>query len=135
MKPRWLILALSVICLLVLAPSAALSQRATLNAGCGTAMIDGRVGAAEWANATRLALYGEERNENEDQSLEGPPSVAVGPSQDGEFYETGTAYFMHDGRFLYVGVELEDAEGYVPDTGPYFDLWMTFAFEDEPAGM
>jgi hypothetical protein len=135
MKPRWLILALSVICLMVLAPSAALSQRATLNAGCGTATIAGRVGAAEWANAATLTMYGEERNDNENKGLDGAPSVAVGPSQDGDFYETGTAYFMHDGRFLYVGVRLEDVEGYVPEDGIYFDLWMTFAFEDEPAGM
>ena len=54
MKPRWLLLAVSLICLLVLAPaSAALSANGIL-LGCGEAKIDGKLGTAEWAPATPL---------------------------------------------------------------------------------
>jgi hypothetical protein len=58
MKPRWLLLAVSVICLLVLAPAAALSQEATLHLGCGSPTIDGRVDATEWANAATVTIWG-----------------------------------------------------------------------------
>lgn len=51
MKHRWLLLLASVLCLLVLFPAAALSQGPTVNAGCGTATIDGVVGLGEWAPA------------------------------------------------------------------------------------
>jgi len=41
---------------------------------------------------------------------------------------------MNDERYLYLGAALPDAEGDVPDNPPYYDLFMVFAFEDEPAG-
>jgi len=50
-------------------------------------------------------------------------------------HETGTAYFLHDEDNLYVGVVLEDPHDYEPDNPTYYDLWLNFAFEDEPAGM
>jgi hypothetical protein len=52
MKHSWLLLMASVLCLLVLFPATALSQGPTVNAGCGTATIDGVVGLGEWAPAT-----------------------------------------------------------------------------------
>ena len=129
MKPRWLLLAVSVICLMVLAPATVLSQRPTLNLGCGTPTIDGRVGSEEWANAATLTLWGGDFEP--DGAQEG-----VRFSQNNHvIQEMGTAYFLHDGNNLYVGAMLVDAEDELPDNGPYFDLWMTFAFEDEPAGM
>jgi len=127
MKARWLFLGVSVICLLVLFPVAALSQAATIDAGCGTATIDGRVGSAEWANAADLPLI--QYFDSED--AEGRPQIEeISPSQ----AETGTAYFMNDERYLYVGAVLPDAENDVPNNPPFFDVFMTFAFEDEPAG-
>jgi hypothetical protein len=127
MKARWLLLGVSVICLLVLFPAAALSQAARIDAGCGTATIDGRVGAAEWANAAELPLV----EYLVDSSAEGRPQMeGVAPSQ----ARVGTAYFMNDGRYLYVGAVMPDAGNDVLDNPPYHDVAMTLAFEDEPAG-
>jgi hypothetical protein len=47
MKPRWLLLGVSLLCLLLVFPAAALSQGYSVDAGCGTATIDGFVGTAE----------------------------------------------------------------------------------------
>ena len=128
MKPRWLLLAVSVICLMVLAPATALSQQPTLNLGCGTPAIDGRVGAVEWANAATLTLWG-------GPSEGGAPQEGVRLSQNNQVLrEMGTAYFMHDGSNLYVGAVLEDPEDVEPDNPSHYDLWMSWAFEDEPAG-
>ena len=127
MKPRWLLLGVSLICVLVLFPAAALSQAATVNPGCGTATIDGRVGTAEWANAAELPLL----EYLVGSSAEGRPQIeGVGPSQ----AQTGTAYFMNDERYLYVGAILPDAEGDVPNNPPFYDVFMVVAFEDEPVG-
>jgi hypothetical protein len=127
MKARWLLLGVSLICLLVLFPAAALSQAARIDAGCGTARIDGLVDSAEWANAAELPLLGY----LVDGAAQGRPQIeGVGPAQ----AETGTAYFMNDERYLYVGAVLPDAAGVVPNNPPFYDVFMTFAFEDEPAG-
>ena len=58
MKPRWLLLAVSVICLLALFPAAALSQqqRAELRATCGSASVDGVRSPGEWDNAGVVAM-------------------------------------------------------------------------------
>ncbi len=127
MKPRWLLLAVSVICLLVLAPATALSQQPELHLGCGTADIDGRVRAAEWANAATVTLFGEPSAEAEALDFEG-----VAPSQ--EPAALGTAYFMHNGRYLYVGAIMPDPRDRIPDDSTSFDVELTFVFEDEPAG-
>ena len=128
MKPRWLLLAVSVICLLVLAPAAALSQEATLNAGCGTAAIDGRVGEEEWAAAATVGLFVR------------PPAVPNDPRQSEgvtpaqEWVHAGTGYFMHDGQYLYVGAVLRDPLDKLPDDATSLSWELDFAFEDEPAG-
>jgi hypothetical protein len=59
MKPRWLLLAVSVLCLLVLFPASALSQqlRAELRATCGSARIDGVRSRGEWDNAGVVAMW------------------------------------------------------------------------------
>jgi hypothetical protein len=131
MKPRWLLLAVSVICLLLLAPATALSQQTTLHAGCGTADIDGRVRATEWANAATVPLF--EGVWLPPPSVEGARLEGVAPAQDDRAV-IGTAYFMHDGEYLYVGAILEDPEDKVPDDPTDWDLELAFAFEDEPAG-
>jgi hypothetical protein len=123
-KPRWFLLAVSVVCLLVLFPAAALSQHPVLDVGCGTADIDGHVRSGEWANATTLPLY-EMRPWDNAASSEG-----VGPAQE----EMGTGYLMHDGQYLYVGARLSDANDVIDDATEYFELVLRFAFEDEPAG-
>ena len=122
MKPRWLLLAVSVICLLVLAPAAALSQQPELDVGCGTAAIDGRVGAVEWINAATIPLFA--------IGVYSPHEGAT-PSQ--EPPQLGTAYFMHDEQNLYLGVIHTDPRDDIPDDATSFDLELTFAFEDEPA--
>jgi hypothetical protein len=108
-------------------PAAVMSQGYSVDAGCGTATIDGNVGAAEWANASTLPLYEyvwlDAPGEPTSLSLEG-----AGPSQ----VQLGTAYFMNDGRYLYLGAIVNDPNGRVPDNPPEFYVDMAMAFEDEP---
>jgi hypothetical protein len=57
MKPRWLLLSVSVICLFVLAPAVALSQGPKIEAGCGTPdALDAVLSPGEWANAKEVPL-------------------------------------------------------------------------------
>jgi hypothetical protein len=127
MKPRWLLLGVSVLCLLLLFPAAALSQGYRVDAGCGTATIDGHVGTGEWANAATVPLY--EGVGIDSASPEGVHFEGVAPSQ----VQLGTAYFMNDGRFLYLGAILNDPEGVIPNNPFNFRVDLSFAFEDEPA--
>jgi hypothetical protein len=99
---------------LLLAGGVALAQQPVLDVGCGSAMIDGNVDAAEWANALELPLW------------EYDAGAAT--------QETGTAYFMHDGQYLYLGAVLADLEDRIDDATQHYDLVLRFAFEDEPAG-
>lgn len=55
MRPRWLLLGVSVICLLLLFPAAAMSEPVRVNAGCGSATIDGVMSLGEWDDAVRVA--------------------------------------------------------------------------------
>lgn len=59
MRPRWLLLGVSVLCLLVLFPASALSQqqRAELQATCGSARVDGVRSPGEWDNAGVVAMF------------------------------------------------------------------------------
>ena len=128
MRPRWLLLGVSVLCLLVLFPAAALSQGRTVDAGCGTATIDGYVGGSEWANAGTLPLY--------EQDLLDAPASPTGlhlGGADASQLRLGTAYFMNDGSFLYLGAILNDPNRQVPNDPDDFEVTMMFAFEDEPA--
>jgi hypothetical protein len=129
MKPRWLLLGVSVLCLLLVFPAAVLSQGYSVDAGCGTATIDGYVGGSEWANAGTVPLY-------EGDYIDAAPSddgghlEGVAPSA----VQVGHALFMNDGQYLYVGAILDDPEGEVPDEPTNFQVLLSMAFEDEPAG-
>jgi hypothetical protein len=127
MKRHWLrgmLLGMSLA--LLLAGGVALAQQPRLHVGCGTPTIDGNVRAAEWANAETLTLW--------HLATVAAPQEGVRPAQDDEVYQTGTAFFLHDGGNLYVGAVLQDPKNTQPDNPTFYDLWMTFAFEDEPAG-
>jgi hypothetical protein len=128
MKPRWLLLGASVLCLLVLFPASALSQGHRVNAGCGTATIDGYVGDSEWATAATAPLY-EYELEVESAEAEAMDFVGASASQ----LRVGTAYLMNDGRFLYLGAVLDDPNDEVPDNATKWGVDLRFAFEDEPA--
>jgi hypothetical protein len=126
MKKHWLRgMMLGVSMALLLAGGVALAQQPVLDVGCGTPRIDGVVDPGEWANAATVPLF---MDISEDGG--GVESFGrVSPSQDGEWVEVGTAYFMHDGPYFYTGATL----GLVED-GEYGVLYYSFAFEDEPAG-
>ena len=128
MKPRWLLLGVSLLCLLLLFPAAALSQGYRVDAGCGTATIDGYIGGAEWANAGTLPLYEYELPDAAPNPM-AVPSEGVGPAQ----LQVGQAYFMNDGQYLYLGAILNDTEDQVPDDPTNWGVDLRFAFEDEPA--
>jgi hypothetical protein len=128
MKNYWLRGALLGVSLsLLLAGGVALAQQPVLDVGCGSATIDGQVGAAEWANAATVTLWGGPFFD------EAEGNVTLSQNNE-EPYETGTAYFLHDEKNLYVGAVLEDPKGEEPNNPTYYDLWMNFTFEDEPAG-
>ena len=126
MKPRWLLLAVSVVCLLVLAPATALSQEPKVEAGCGTAVIDGSMGGSEWGPATRVpwlapiepleAAYGSSLHPEEDASV----------SQD---TLTGWLYLMNDQNNLYLGAQANlDSITIDPN---WWGSSMSFVFTDE----
>jgi hypothetical protein len=102
MRPRWLLLAVSVICLLLLFPASAMSQGARVNAGCGTATIDGYAWPSEWANAGKVQLFGlEEKGAKADVPV-ALPDVEFsngGPVQ-------GQLWVMNDSDKFYMATRL-----------------------------
>jgi hypothetical protein len=114
MKPRWLLLAVSLICLLVLAPATALSQDSVpeVTAGCGTAEIDGVLEDVEWAPATRLSM-----------SADCEHFFVENPACDAQLL------LMNDETHMYVGAEMD--LGYEAELGG-LDSDMSVCFADEP---
>jgi hypothetical protein len=108
MRPRWLLLAVGVICLLALFPAAAMSQGSRVSAGCGTADVDGYAWPAEWANAGKVPLHSEMVAAPQAPSPLPPPDVDV--SQVGEV--SGEMWVMHDESRFYMAttVELDHAK-------------------------
>jgi len=116
MKPRWLLLAVSVVCLLVLFPAAVLSQqrRPELHATCGTASVDGVMSRREWDDAGVVAMYPDLQaaeatiaelglqGSGWDVSLAQPATV------------TAWLYAMYDESHLYLA-ELMNLDNVVPD--------------------
>jgi hypothetical protein len=103
MRPRWLLLAVGVICLVALFPTAAMSQGSSLHAGCGTPDVDGYVWPAEWANAGRVPLYG--------QMVDAPqvPSSIPLPDVDASQIReaSGELLVMHDESHVYMATTVE----------------------------
>jgi len=126
MKPRWLLLGVSVLCLLVLFPAAAMSQATTVNAGCGTATIDGRAGQREWANAGKVQLFGWEEAA---PAVEVPiPLPEAGASQADSVQ--GELWVMNDASNLYLATSINlDNATFDPDWW-YGQLYLLFT--DEP---
>jgi hypothetical protein len=134
-KQRWLLLAVSVVVLFVVAPTAVLSQNGEL-AGCGSAVIDGVVHPAEWANAVKLRMNG---------LFESPGSIIwwhnyaeeapaardrAGVSQDQDWDTKGWLYVMNDDGYLYVASTMNMGEEHP-------DWWFTsfrVGFTDQPCG-
>ena len=125
MKPRWLLLAVSVICIMVLFPAAALSQGPTVDAGCGTANIDGRARPREWASAGKVDLFPQVENDNVDTLV---PEREVRGSNASTV--TGEMWVMNDLSHVYLAVILNmDSAIFHPD------WWMgqvMLFFADEP---
>jgi hypothetical protein len=128
MRPRWLLLGVSVLLLLVLFPAAALSQGHRVNSGCGTATIDGHVGDSEWATAATAPLYYYQQLD----APAGPEGISLGGPAASQL-RVGTGYLMNDGRFLYLGAIITDPNNDVTNDPVDFQAEMGFAFEDEPA--
>ena len=127
MKPRWLLLAVSVICAAMVAPAAVLSQSHP-EAGCGSADVDGILSPGEWDRAAKLDL------------VDVPVPLEVAASQNAT-EATGTLYLLNDETTLYVGAKIDfeplndldaGASGIVLEPGP--DGWnssMCLLFTDE----
>jgi hypothetical protein len=127
MKLRALVLMVSVICLFVLVPAAALSQGPTVTAGCGAATVDGVLSPGEWDPATRVPLAAPPQNHAAEQwegaGLEGDVTPAQAAS--------GWLYLMNDAeRYLYVAASMSfDSITAHPD---WWTTWMCVNFTDEP---
>ena len=135
MIPRWLLLAVGMVCLLVLAPAAAVSQGGT-EIACGSAVIDGNVGADEWADATRLPMRGYSYLAVEHETPDGIPQARgatlagqSSPAQD-EWETEGWLYLKNDERYLYVGATM-DLGKEDPD---WWTAYLQVFFTDEPCG-
>jgi hypothetical protein len=134
MKPRWLLLAVSLLCILVLAPASALSANG-VPTGCGTAKIDGNLGLDEWASATVLSVsaMGTDYEEANDKGIlsEGVDLQEVGAAQFWEWEDPqeGWLFLMNDSDRLYVGALLNV---YDVEANPS-DWWshMGVCFSDE----
>jgi hypothetical protein len=111
MRPRWLLLMASVVCLMVLAPASALSQGTRVTAGCGTATVDGVLSAGEWESATRLGF-----------------APHVGP---GNTEVEGWLRLMNDETHFYLATEVF-LEGGVALDPHHWDSVMEMIFTDEP---
>jgi len=133
MKPRWLLLGLSVVCLLVLFPAAALSQqqRPELDATCGTARVDGVMSPREWDDAGVVAMSVPSAAEAEatlarlglegiepDVALAQPPTV------------TAWLYAMNDESHLYLA-QLLNLDSVVADPLNWYGSGV-LSFMDEP---
>jgi hypothetical protein len=111
MRGRWLLLAVSVICLLVLAPASALSQGTTVTAGCGAADVDGVIEPGEWDAATIVPLT---------------PYVGVYGTTEAE----GWLALMNTETRLYLATVLYVDEG-TPLDWNHWDTVMEMIFTDE----
>jgi hypothetical protein len=111
MRGRWLVLMLSVVCLMVLAPASALSQGTTATAGCGSATVNGILSPGEWESAAQLGLT---------------PYVGPGNTQ-----VQGWLRLMNDETHFYLATEvfLEGGVALDPD---HWDSVMEMIFTDEP---
>jgi len=102
MKPGWFLLAASVISLLAVCPAAALSQPATVDAGCGTATIDGHARPIEWTNAGKVGLFPDIAGATEVGNPVTLPNAQVSPAQK----VSGELWVMNDTSHLYMAVSL-----------------------------
>jgi hypothetical protein len=126
MKSKWLLLMVSVLCLLVLFPAAALSQGPVIESGCGEAVVDGVVYPTEWAEAAvvDLGIWEGQRAELSLQGVRGEEGGEVSPAQDGE----GVMLVQNDLNRLYVAALLDLGIVINPD---YWSGEMYLDFTDE----
>jgi hypothetical protein len=130
MRTSWLLLGMSLACLLALFPASALSQRAELQATCGSADVDGVMSPGEWDNAGLVAMFPHTPTDaiviqdlvpgaNEgDVSLADPAQVTAG------------LYAMNDDSHLYLA-QLMNLDSVVFDP-LYWSGAATLVFMDEP---
>jgi hypothetical protein len=116
---------MSVICLLVLFPASALSQRPTVTAGCGTATIDGAAWPGEWANAGKVDLF----TVVDQIEVDAPfADWEVRGSQADEV--TGELWVMHNATHFFLATILDmDSAEFNPN---WWVSFMFVLFADEP---
>jgi hypothetical protein len=131
MRPGWLLLAVGVICLMVLAPATALSQEGT-EIACGSAVIDGTVGTAEWGDATVLPMKGYYGPVVDSAAV----PRAVGGALAGQVHPSngeeadGWLYLKNDKGKLYVGTTMDIGD----EDSEYWVTCLHVLFTDEPCG-
>lgn len=131
MKARYLLLAVSLVCLLVLVPVSALSANGVVT-GCGTADVDGILDRDEWASATVLPVSAMGSDCEVDGCIMTADGDGVAPTQFWPGWvdpQLGLLMLMNDETHLFVGALLNvyDMEAYP------LDWWshMGVCFSDE----
>ena len=132
MKPRWLLLGLSLLCLLVLFPATVMSQqqRPQLDATCGTARVDGVMSPREWDDAGVVAMYPALDAAEATISELGLQGNGWGVSQARPAKVTAWLYAMNDETHLYLA-QLMNLDSVVPDPLNWYGSSL-LSFMDEP---
>ncbi|HUW96495.1 MAG TPA: PEP-CTERM sorting domain-containing protein [Anaerolineae bacterium] len=133
MKARWLLLGVSLICLLVLFPASALSQqqRAELHATCGTARVDGVKSPREWDHAGVVAMFPYSSQDANSMIADlGPEGSEWDVSLAQPATVKGWLYAMNDESHLYLA-QLMNLDSVVADPLYWTGMSLLF-FMDEP---
>ena len=127
MKPRWLLLAVSVICLLLLAPASALSQGPVVEAGCGIPAINGVISLGEWDEAAVVDMTLVLAPEAASRGVSGREQGEVSPAE-----ATGSLLLMNDATHLYVAAIMTMDSFVIDPEWWYGNIYLDFTDEADP---
>jgi len=127
MKPRWLLLGVSVICLLALFPAAALSQGPVVEAGCGTPAIDGVISLGEWDEAAVVDMALVLAPQAASGGVSGREQGEVSPAE-----ATGSLLLMNDATRLYVAAIMTMDSFVIDPEWWYGRIYLDFTDEGDP---
>ena len=127
MKPRWLLLAVSLICLLLLAPASALGQGPEVEPGCGTPAIDGVISLGEWDEAAVVDMALVLAPQAASGGVSGREQGEVSPAE-----ATGSLLLMNDATHLYVAAIMTMDSFVIDPEWWYGSIYLDFTDEGDP---
>lgn len=127
MRMTWLLLAVSVVCLLAVAPAAVFSQANGPALGCGTPEIDGVLSGGEWDNALMIPMYPELEGK---AALEGMMERSGDVSPEANGTPEGGLLLMNDLTHFYLAAFGQFDDLAIDPACPWVTR-MGFGWEDE----